>query len=296
MGTSKSFGGPSGTNPLIPSWLVPPPELAPSDLLEPFAPLPATPDQPATNPATTPAPAQPDPSPVEVPVDVPTRYKTSRTRFNRIARGTHSNRGRLRKATSDYVRKGLGGSRRASSRMAVSAKTAGRVIGFIRSVEEKGFVQAAKDFGLGDLTGKTAKEIGPLLAEAFLEQGGSIDEGISNRAWVETVIEAIEGELVDTTDISADTMIVMLENYVTRTIELRLQQDIGAKILPLSSDAARAKEVKTEIRELVRGEVQRAVRPILQATARVEQSRLSSVGLRIYRQAFEYLQQLPTED
>jgi hypothetical protein len=180
--------------------------------------------------------------------------------------------------------------------MSVPAKTAGRVIGFIRSVESSGFVQAAKDFGLGDLAGKTLLEIGPVLAEAFLEKGGSIDEGISNRAWIDTVIEAIEAELIVSADIPPDAFIVMLENYVTRSIELRLLQDIGAKVLPLSPDPARAREVKIEIRELLRGEVRRAVRPILQSSARVDQRRLSAVGLKIYRQAFDYLQRLPAND
>lgn len=190
----------------------------------------------------------------------------------------------------------MGGAKRASTRMAVSAKTAGRVVGFIRAVEQRGFVQAAKDFGLGDLIGKTPQEIGPVLAEAFLESGGTIDEGISNRAWTETVIEAIEGDLPDVNVITGETMTMMLENYVTRTIELRLQQDIGSKILPLSPDATRAQQMKTEIRQLVQGEVRRAVRPTLQATARVDRSKLSSVGLRIYRQTFEYLQQLSADD
>ncbi len=180
--------------------------------------------------------------------------------------------------------------------MAVSAKTAGRVVGFIRAVEQRGFVQAAKDFGLGDLVGKTPQEIGPTLAEAFLEKGGTIDEGISNRAWTDTVIDAIEGGLPDVNDITGETMIVMLENYVTRTIELRLQQDIGSNILPFSPSAARAQQLKGEIRELVRGEVRRAVRPVLQAAARVDRTKLSSLGLRIYRQTFEYLQQLSTQD
>jgi hypothetical protein len=163
-------------------------------------------------------------------------------------------------------------------------------------VEQRGFVQAAKDFGLGDLIGKTPQEIGPVLAEAFLESGGTIDEGISNRAWTETVIEAIEGDLPDVNAITGETMTMMLENYVTRTIELRLQQDIGNKILPLSPDATRAQKMKIEIRQLVQGEVRRAVRPTLQATARVDRSKLSSVGLRIYRQTFEYLQHLSADD
>lgn len=190
----------------------------------------------------------------------------------------------------------MGGAKRAGARMAVSAKTAGRVVGFIRAVEQRGFVQAAKDFGLGDLVGKTPQQIGPVLSEAFLESGGTIDEGISNRAWTETVIEAIEGDLPDVNAITSETMTAMLENYVTRTIELRLQQDIGSRILPFAPDAARAHQMKAEIRQLVQGEVRRAVRPILQATTRVDRSKLSSVGLRIYRQTFEYLQQLSPDD
>ena len=180
--------------------------------------------------------------------------------------------------------------------MATPAATAGRVIDLIRSVEQRGFVQAAKDFGLGDLTGKAPAEIGPVLAEAFLEKGGGIDDGISNRAWVETVIEAIENELFDSADIPPDVLVVMLENYVTRTIELRLLQDIGAKLLPAAPDAARADELKGEMRGLIRGEVRRTVRPILKATERIDRRRLNSVGRSIYRQAFEYVQALAQEE
>ena len=303
MGTSKSFGGTSGANPLLPSWLQPPPDLLPGDIT---LPLPATlpvsvPSSPGEIPPTqptTPGEVQLEPAvpPIEVPTDSPTRFTGPRRVINTIARGTGSNTAKLRKATSDYVRKGLGGAGRAGSRMAVSAKTAGKIIGFIRSVEERGFVEAAKDFGIGDVTGKTPQEIGPLLAEAFLEQGGSIDEGISNRAWIETIVEAIESDLTDINTVNAETMIVMLENYVTRTIEMRLQQDIGAKILQISRDAARANQVKQEIHQLIRGEVRRAIRPVLQSTNRVEKKKLSSVGIRVYRHTFEYLQQMPAEE
>ena len=300
MGTSKSFGGSSGANPLLPSWLQPPPDLLPGDispLLSVTLPaiVPSVPNQ-AQPPSQVEVQPQPATPPIEVPPDSPTRYTGPRRKINTIARGASSNHFKLQKATSDYVRKGLGGANRAGSRMAVSAKTAGKLVGFIRSVNERGFVEAARDFGIGDVTGKTPQEIGPLLAEAFLERGGSIDEGISNRAWVETVVEVIETNLTDINAFNAETMIVMLEDYVTRTIELRLLQDIGAKILKISRDAARANQVKREIHQLIRGEVRRAVRPVLQATQRIETKKLSSVGLRVYRQSFEYLQQLPIEE
>ena len=296
MGTSKPFNGPSGANPLLPSWLDAPPDLVPGDI-PPTIPveIPTIPIPPGRTPPAEPLPG---PVPEEEPLEVlrANRYSSSRRRMTGVSKSLATNAPRLRQATSDYVRKGLGGAKRAASRMGGSARAAGRMIGFIRDIQERGFIQAAREFGLGDITGRSPQEIAPLLAEAFLEPSGGIDAGISNRAWVETVVEAIENDIVDINGISADVMIVLLENYITRTIELRLLQDIAAKLLRISESAARAHEIRGEIHQLIRGEVRRAVRPILQTTARVERSKLSSVGVRIYKQTFAYLQQLSTED
>jgi hypothetical protein len=301
MGTSKPSDGPSGTSPLVPSFLEPLPDLTPDDL-EPAAPVelpvvpplenPSAPPSEGAPPSTEPqAPKQPATTPEPEPVEVPRgdRYSPIRKRFTAITRGTGTSTAKIRRATSQYVRKGLGGASRAASRMAVSARTAGRMVGFIQTVQERGFSEAVKEFGLGDITGKAPQEVAPLLAEAFLEPGGGIDEGISNRAWVETVVEALEKDITDIKNITGETMIVLLENYVTRTIELRLQQDVAAKQLRIARDPARAQEVRDELHQIIRGEVRRAVRPVLKATARVQRNKLSSVGLRIYRQAFAYL-------
>jgi len=193
MGTSKSFDGPGAGNPLLPSWLQPVPALDPQELI----PVPQlVPGAPLLVPPTIPLPSQMPLTavPEEVPMDAPMRFTGSRTTLNRIARSHRTARGELKRSLSKYVRKGLRGPRRASARMAGQARTAGRIIALIRDAGRVGFAAAARTFGMEDLSGKTAEEIGQILTEAFLEKGGGIDDGIGNRAWTDTVIDAIEND------------------------------------------------------------------------------------------------------
>lgn len=229
-------------------------------------------------------------------MDAPMRFKGSRITLNRIARSPQIAGGRLARAASKYVRNGLGGPRRASARMASQARTAGRMVGLLRDTERVGFAAAARAFGIEDLSGKTPEEIGEILTEAFLEKGGGIDDGISNRAWTDTVIEAIESDQLTDPSIPQDVLVIMLENYVTRTIELRLLQDIGNQVLPIAPDAEQAAEMKEGLRGLLRAEVHRTVGPILAQTGGVAQSRVSAIARTIYERAFEYVQALGEED
>ncbi len=131
MGTSNKYGGPKGSNPLIPSWLGDADGVPPAAPPPPQVPPPVTPQLPGM-----PGAPEPQPSPRPVAPDKPTHLTGPRKAFNKFAKG--GGKGYLRRALSDYVRKGTGGSKNAVARMGPSRQAARSLYQFVQSVNSDG--------------------------------------------------------------------------------------------------------------------------------------------------------------
>ena len=105
MGTSSSYSGPSGKNPLLPSWLDD--QSATGD-----GNTPPVGDAPIPVPSV-PSDKTPQPSiPAIPPLGDTYQLRSARTHINRAART--GDVGSLRKAVSSYVSKGIGGGKSAT--------------------------------------------------------------------------------------------------------------------------------------------------------------------------------------
>ena len=177
MGTSGSYGGPGGKNPLIPSWLdggvLPPqPPL-------PEAPVPADPGQ-----------AAPVTNPPQVIPEGP-RFQLPRTNMSRFVSSGGSNGGALRRAVSGYVSESSGGAATATRRMGSSRVAAGRLLSFLGEVQRTGAAQALQLFNLGALANQPIEQIFFGLADKICPSQGSVDAGIALDAFTEMIVEVV---------------------------------------------------------------------------------------------------------
>src|SRR5258705_10901301 len=151
MGTSSSFGGAGPNTPLVPSWLNDPP---PAPVLPPVeAPL-----------QQQPQPAPPQQLPSIAPPPQGDRFRAPRSNFTRYLKTSDSRS--LRRAVSNYVRTGTGGSHGAAGRMGSSRQAAGRIYGFYQDVQKRGTAEALRQLGFGDLVGKPAIDALARLTDA----------------------------------------------------------------------------------------------------------------------------------
>jgi hypothetical protein len=287
MGTSAKNSGASPTSALVPSWL---------DAVAPAEPSPDS--QPNQQPPTEPgAPNQEGSAPLpEIPPGgEPNRFRTARLSFNRAARGG-SIRNSLGRSLSEYVRSGMGGSGRAAGRMRHSSRSAGRMLGFAQGVQQSGFREAAKQFGIDDLAGKPVGEAVARITEAFCSPGGAIDEAITRTAWNDTLLEAIEQGLTDFEALTPEQWGGLIELYIAKSIELRVFNDVGNDSVANAADVEQLNAIQSELHDLIFGAVHGRVSPLIEMGQRLSDAELQQMADTIYELAFAYLEELGGEE
>lgn len=292
MGTSNKYGGPKGGNPLIPSWLGDagsPPE--PSNP-EPTPP-PKKPEEPPKNPKKSedkPAnPGAPRPS-----ASSPSNGLTSsRKAFNSYVRGNGDKY--LRRALSGYVSKGAGGSRSAATRMGPSRRTASSLYGFIQDVGARGVQAALASFNRDDLFGKSPEDVLGALTDAICPNGGLIDDAIAREAWNETALAIIEQGVEDIATMSQDQWDAVFSDFIARSIEMRVFNDICAEGISLPETLADVNQVQADLHSLISEAVSDTIGETFERGEQLDENQIRSAVDDIYSRAFSYLGALEEE-
>jgi hypothetical protein len=277
MGTSSSFRGAGPKTPLIPSWL----------------------DEPQTAPVLLPveAPQQPpqSPPPPLPPIEPPPqgdRFRGARANFTRYINSGDSST--LRHAVSSYVRTGTGGSRGAAGRMGSAKSTAGRIYGFYQSAQAKGTAETLRELGLGDLVGKPATDALTRLTDWVCPPGGPLDQAIARDAFTEAVVDlAVEG-VTDIAALTADQWQALFLDFIARSIEARIVNDVGTKSVTMPADVNAALQVERNLHQLVEGCVADAFAGTLANGGVLQDKQIQASMDDIYRVAFDFLENLPS--
>lgn len=287
MGTSSSYGGPSGGTPLIPSWLGPTVVGGGN---------PPAPSQDGTQgPATPPSPASP-PTPPSLPPIPPAassdRFRTARGGFTRFARSGGGDRVNMGRAISNYVSSSAGGHRAAAQRMGASRTSGANLVSFLSNVTARGVTQALRDLNLGSLAGRPVEEIFLGMMDHVCPPGGTIDEAISREAFIETIADLAENGITDLNSLTPDQMQVIFELYVAHAIETRLCNDIGMNAIMLPSDHTAAARLQEQLFDFVRGGVSDAITAARNNMQALTPDRVQGFVTHIYEQAYFILQTL----
>ena len=282
MGTSSPYGGPSGRDPLVPSWLgsdgggsppSDPPETPPGDQ-----------EQPSPNGAPPAPPRQPIP-----PAANPNRFTGPRGNFTRFARSGGSDRASLGRAVSQYVSSSAGGSRQAAQRMGTSRAAGARLVSFLADAQARGTREALRTLNLEALAGRPLPEILIGLADHVCPGAGTVDEGIAREAYVETVVELTTSGLTDLDALSPEQMLTVFEIYATHAIEARICNDIGLKAVTMPEDAQAALRVEAQLRDFVRNGVSDALANARSGGVVLTSDRIQSFVDQVYEDAFRFL-------
>lgn len=285
MGTSSAFRGQGGGTPLVPSWLgnEGSPPAAPDGAVPPGgvppAGLPAGPPEP---PARPPVPPTAD----------PTRFSAARNNFSRFAGSGGDDRRALGRAVSNYVGSSSGGARTAAARMGSARGAGSRLLGFLSDAATRGATEALRALNLGALAGRPIEEIFLGLADYVCPDGGSIDEGISREAFIETIADLAGAGITDLDGLTSDQMQTVFELYATNAIEARLCNDIGAKTVVLPADSRQTARVQAQLNDFIRRGVADALTAARAAAATLTPNRVLAFVGSIYEQAFGILQMM----
>lgn len=240
MGTSASYGGPRGVNPLIPSWVDTP---LPSEV----APSPGGDGQQAGGGNTD--DGEPDRTPA--PTLGPSRLTPLRSAIRTSARSGGSDGRAMRAAARHFVSKSMGGARRGAQRMGVARRAGGRLVQAFSALATGGATQLARVLQLRSLTGLSATEVWERLAEFVCSDGGSIDEAIVKAAFCQTLKQEMDDGLTDLLDANPEQLASFFEHFIGECVIERLSQDGGSLLEQNGVSAATAFAHMQTLRSLI---------------------------------------------
>lgn len=248
MGTSSSYPGPTGPNPLLPPWADPiPPDEPP--VSEPFD-EPGEPNENNENPDSD--VSSPDQNPVKPPVS----WSSPKRHVGRMADGKST--ASPRSTARSYVR-ASGGARTAATAATSGRSTTSRLGGFFADAARIGFVEAARRLGVGDLIGRDVQYVLASLVDLIAPDGALREEAAARKALIETMSDIFERfdvedngfESLDT--IGVEGMAEIVELSVTNYINERMQQELVFRIEQGTLAEAEANSVCEELRDFISG-------------------------------------------
>jgi len=287
MGTSTAYGGPAGGTPLVPSWLG---YADGGDALAPPAETGARPD--VQQPADGHAPPSPPSRPPMPKTADPQRFSAARNSFTRFAGSGGSDRVNLGRAVSRYVSISAGGARQAAQRMGASRGAGARLLEFIANAQARGVREALRALDLESLAGRPLAEIFIGLADYICPGAGTVDEGIAQEAYIETIVELANEGLTDLTTFTPVQMQTVFELYATHAIEARICNDIGTKAVTMPANAQAAHRVEQQLRDFIRGAVSDALTRAQAKTPNLTLDQIQGFVDTVYESAFAILQAL----
>lgn len=253
MGTSSSYGGPTGRNPLLPPW-------ADGGGAGPNG------DAPGGGPAPPPPgdgnapPYDGSPTPMPLPVPMPSvSWSGPKGIVTRIANGSTSST--YRSASRSYVR-AHGGSRTASRSARSGRTTTARLGGFLAGVVTTGVAGAARALGIRDLVGLDAQSLLAAFIDLLAPAGALLEEAIARKALIETMSELFERYDVETDGPTAldrmdeDGMREVIVLSVTNYVNERFQQELVNCVERGSVSEREANELIDEAKEFIAGVVE----------------------------------------
>lgn len=174
--------------------------------------------------------------------------------------------------------------------MGSSRRSAARLADFLGTVRSEGVAEALRTLDLGALAGQPIEVIFAGLADYICPEGGSIDEGIARDAFIETIVDLADAGIHDLDALSVEQMQTVFEIYATHTIEARICNDIGTKMVSLPASAAAAQRVQDQLHDFIQRAVSDALADASTSIGALSFDKVESFVGEVYQSAFEILQ------
>lgn len=258
MGTSTINRGQKNKTPLVPSWLI-----------EDDDHLHTTPEK-------------------EIEVN---RFTTSRTNFTRFIGDVSNGRsgGNLKKATSNYVKKGLGGSQNAAIRLGAARSSTVKLLTILGSLANHGAAEIKKTYNLGEIIGKRASDVLILLIDFVCPDGGPTDEGIVRDSYIDAIISIPELGEKNIEEMTPIELLAFTEIYMSNIIEARLVNDIGNKMFSLPDNINEINDLQQQIKDYISGAVSDAVEKLGVDILKISSDNAKDIVDSIYKKSYDIL-------
>ena len=177
-------------------------------------------------------------------------------------------------------------------RMGSSRSTASGLVSFLGDARANGVREALRSLNLEGLAGRPVEEVFAGLADYICPDGGSIDEGIARDAFIETIADLAEAGITDIDGLTSDQIQTVFELYASHTIEARICNDIGTRVVTMPSDARTVERIEAQLSEFIQRGVSDAVNASGIDIGALSQDQVSGFVDDVYEAAFAMLEAL----
>lgn len=273
MGTSQSSpGSPSGV-PLVPPWVP-----------DPVSPLDEDTDADGNHDVEP--DSEPDGNQQPEPLAERGRFGPARTSLGNFAR-TGSNRD-MRRGVGHYVRKGLGGSRRATQRFGGTAQTAGSLYGALSDVASGQAPAPGSPLDPALLSGRSADEVMDAVVEAVRPVDGTHDAEASRDAIRNALAELLNRfPDAEPLNLSEAQRVYVIERYTALDVYNRIRLDLGKTIQEKAPSATAALSRLRDIRDYIVQTVASAIRTARGERQALDARRVVGIARRALSDTFE---------
>ena len=278
MGTSISSVGPGSGVDLVPSWVSDPDTVDPTFSAEKQD----VEQENGENVDST----QEEPTLIAP----PRRFMGARINLNRFANSGSS--ASMKRGLSQYVLKGLGGSGRATHRMAGTARKASGLYGVLSALSRG--TPPEVDLGIDPvrLEGRSAREIVDRIAAALSPSDGTLDSEASRRSISLALCKLIRRD--PTADLAALTTTqieLAMEIFIGEEICSRIDLDVGKTVSDNAPSLATALERLGQMNRYVRQTVAESFRKWRADAGSLTQQAASSLAFKVIQDTFEVFEE-----
>jgi len=174
--------------------------------------------------------------------------------------------------------------------MGASRAAGSRLVSFLSDVSNRGPVEALRSLNLAALAGRPIEEVFTGLVDFVCPDGGSVDKGISREAFVETITQLAGAGISDLNALSPEQIQTVFELYASNTIEARICNDIGTRLIVLPQTLGALGSLQSQLRDFIRRAVSDALATAGSVTAALPPDRVLGFVDSVYEQAFSILQ------
>lgn len=258
MGTSSSYPGPTGRNPLLPPWADDPATVV---LDDPGAgPAEAAAGNSNGSLAVSDDHAPQSASPV-VPLPLPRPWRGAKIAMREVARTGAGSDPKIQRLGRRFVG-ALGGSRRATASTGAGRATARNLGAFLAGVARDGIQRTLERLNLSQYLGQPVSVLLTALGRVLAPAGATTEEASAATAYHETMAELVE-ELVPPAGgvdvfnrMDEDLIRWTMERYVANVIVTRLLQVLTQQLEGGAVTPERAVAVEFEIRDYVQSAIE----------------------------------------
>jgi hypothetical protein len=156
--------------------------------------------------------------------------------------------------------------------------------------------EALRFLNLEHLAGRPIEEIFIGMMDYVCPDGGTVDEGVSREAFIETIADLAENEITDFNGLTVDQTQTIFELFAAHAIEARLCNDIGLNLIKLPDDAATVERVEAQLFDFIRRGVSDALNVARADVRAMTPERVLQYVDQVYEEAFTILQTIGEQE